>query len=54
MHASVACRRKLIIDWVLSSDLEDATAKEVIFSFEAFGHVSKYFVSPDIFLKKFM
>ncbi|XP_057465873.1 uncharacterized protein LOC130755522 isoform X1 [Actinidia eriantha] len=28
LHASVACRRKLIIDWVLSSDLEDVTAKE--------------------------
>ncbi|GFS29002.1 CTP synthase family protein [Actinidia rufa] len=28
LHASVACRRKLIIDWVLSSDLEDIPAKE--------------------------
>lgn len=28
LHASVACRKKLIIDWVLSSDLEDETAKE--------------------------
>ncbi|CAI9759999.1 unnamed protein product [Fraxinus pennsylvanica] len=28
LHASVACRRKLCINWVPSSDLEDATAKE--------------------------
>ncbi|KAI7999693.1 CTP synthase 1 [Camellia lanceoleosa] len=28
LHASVACHRKLCIDWVLSSDLEDETAKE--------------------------
>lgn len=28
LHASVACHKKLIIDWVLSSDLEDETAKE--------------------------
>nr|XP_043632088.1 CTP synthase-like isoform X2 [Erigeron canadensis] len=26
LHASVACRRKLIINWVSASDLEDATA----------------------------
>ncbi|PON51230.1 CTP synthase [Parasponia andersonii] len=28
LHASVACRRKLIVDWVAAGDLEDATAKE--------------------------
>ncbi|KAA8544662.1 hypothetical protein F0562_019491 [Nyssa sinensis] len=28
LHASVACHRKLIVDWVAASDLEDATAKE--------------------------
>ncbi|KAL2474015.1 CTP synthase family protein [Forsythia ovata] len=28
LHASVACQRKLCINWVPSSDLEDATAKE--------------------------
>ncbi|MGV7462484.1 glutamine amidotransferase-related protein, partial [Mycobacterium kansasii] len=28
LHASVACHRKLIVDWVPASDLEDATAKE--------------------------
>ncbi|CAK9169875.1 unnamed protein product [Ilex paraguariensis] len=28
LHASVACRRKLSVDWVPASDLEDATAKE--------------------------
>lgn len=26
LHASVACRRKLVINWVSASDLEDATA----------------------------
>ncbi|KAK9074924.1 hypothetical protein SSX86_003243 [Deinandra increscens subsp. villosa] len=28
LHASVACRRKLVINWVSASDLEDATAIE--------------------------
>ncbi|XP_068636881.1 uncharacterized protein [Aristolochia californica] len=28
LHASVACRRKLIVEWVPSTDLEDQTAKE--------------------------
>lgn len=28
LHASVACRRKLLINWVSASDLEDATALE--------------------------
>ncbi|GJV68263.1 CTP synthase-like protein [Tanacetum coccineum] len=28
LHASVACRRKLVINWVAASDLEDATAIE--------------------------
>ncbi|XP_020098859.1 CTP synthase-like isoform X1 [Ananas comosus] len=28
LHASVVCRRKLVVDWVPSSDLEDATAEE--------------------------
>ncbi|KAK8923653.1 hypothetical protein KSP39_PZI019070 [Platanthera zijinensis] len=28
LHASVACRRKLIIDWVPSTDLEDTTEQE--------------------------
>lgn len=28
LHASVACRRKLVINWVAASDLEDATATE--------------------------
>ncbi|KAL5732039.1 CTP synthase (glutamine hydrolyzing) [Ranunculus cassubicifolius] len=28
LHASVICHRKLIVEWVAASDLEDATAKE--------------------------
>lgn len=28
LHASVACQKKLVLDWVPSGDLEDATAKE--------------------------
>ncbi|KAG6765543.1 hypothetical protein POTOM_029589 [Populus tomentosa] len=28
LHASVACRRKLVVEWVAAGDLEDATAKE--------------------------
>jgi hypothetical protein len=33
VHASVFNRKKLFVDWVPASDLEDATAKEVIFNF---------------------
>ena len=29
LHASVDCRRKLVVDWVASTDLEDSTAIEV-------------------------
>lgn len=29
MHASVACHRKLCIDWIAASDLEDETSREV-------------------------
>ncbi|KAI4323316.1 hypothetical protein L6164_022931 [Bauhinia variegata] len=28
LHASVACKRKLIVDWVAAGDLEDITAEE--------------------------
>ncbi|KAG6469479.1 hypothetical protein ZIOFF_074201 [Zingiber officinale] len=35
LHASVACRRKLIVDWVPSSDLEETTALEAPDSHEA-------------------
>ncbi|XP_078168921.1 CTP synthase family protein [Carex rostrata] len=28
LHASVACHRKLVVDWVASTDLEDSTAME--------------------------
>ncbi|WCJ28449.1 CTP synthase family protein [Euphorbia peplus] len=28
LHASVACRRKLVVEWVAAGDLEDATAAE--------------------------
>jgi len=33
LHASVACRRKLSVDWVPASDLEDAAEEEVITTF---------------------
>jgi hypothetical protein len=29
LHASVACNRKLIVEWIAAGDLEDITAKEV-------------------------
>lgn len=29
LHASVAQRKKLFVDWIAACDLEDATAKEV-------------------------
>ncbi|CAL9128282.1 unnamed protein product, partial [Musa textilis] len=35
LHASVACRKKLVVDWVLSSDLEETTAKEAPESYKA-------------------
>ncbi|VAH23588.1 unnamed protein product [Triticum turgidum subsp. durum] len=28
LHASVSCRKKLVVDWVASTDLEDSTASE--------------------------
>jgi hypothetical protein len=36
LHASVVCRRKLVVDWVASTDLEESTATEV------FYHLSYY------------
>ncbi|CAL9198030.1 unnamed protein product [Musa hybrid cultivar] len=35
LHASVACQKKLVVDWVPSSDLEETTAKEVPESYKA-------------------
>ncbi|KAM7524764.1 hypothetical protein LguiA_014666 [Lonicera macranthoides] len=35
LHASVACHRKLCVDWVPASDLEDATASENPDSYKA-------------------
>ncbi|XP_074564673.1 uncharacterized protein LOC141821095 isoform X2 [Curcuma longa] len=35
LHASVACRRKLVVDWVPSTDLEEATASEAPTAHEA-------------------
>jgi len=33
LHASVACNRKLVVDWVPAENLEDDTSKEVDRSF---------------------
>ncbi|KAL5226655.1 hypothetical protein ABZP36_014920 [Zizania latifolia] len=35
LHASVDCRRKLVVDWVASADLEDSTALEAPDSYKA-------------------
>ncbi|TVU35937.1 hypothetical protein EJB05_17844, partial [Eragrostis curvula] len=35
LHASVDCRRKLVIDWVASTDLEDSTAIEAPDAYKA-------------------
>ncbi|XP_064957695.1 uncharacterized protein LOC135608571 isoform X1 [Musa acuminata AAA Group] len=35
LHASVACRRKLVVDWVPSSDLEETAAKEAPEAYDA-------------------
>ncbi|KAJ3704140.1 hypothetical protein LUZ61_007845 [Rhynchospora tenuis] len=34
LHASVACRRKLVVDWVASTDLEESTAIEAPEAYE--------------------
>ncbi|XP_073007315.1 uncharacterized protein [Typha latifolia] len=41
LHASVACHRKLVVDWVPSADLEDATAKEAPDAHEAAWNLLK-------------
>lgn len=44
LHASVACHRKLIVDWIPASDLEETTAQEVIqasFSLKIYWLVSE-------------
>ena len=33
LHASVACHKKLIVEWVAASDLEEITAQEVSLAF---------------------
>ncbi|CAD6237846.1 unnamed protein product [Miscanthus lutarioriparius] len=40
LHASVDCRRKLVVDWVASTDLEDSTAIEVWHSSLVFNVLS--------------
>ena len=40
LHASVDCRRKLVVDWVASTDLEDSTAIEVWYSSLVFNVLS--------------
>ncbi|RXH98639.1 hypothetical protein DVH24_010964 [Malus domestica] len=35
LHASVACRRKLVVDWVAAGDLEDVTAEEAPEAYKA-------------------
>jgi hypothetical protein len=37
LHASVACNRKLVVDWVPAGDLEDDTFKEVIIDLSTFA-----------------
>jgi hypothetical protein len=41
VHASVFHRKKLFVDWVPASDLEDTTAKEVCIKFL---HLSLYII----------
>ncbi|THG02935.1 hypothetical protein TEA_013835 [Camellia sinensis var. sinensis] len=41
LHASVACHMKLFIEWIPSSDLEDATAKENPESYKAAWNLLK-------------
>ncbi|KAL6614917.1 hypothetical protein ACP70R_037187 [Stipagrostis hirtigluma subsp. patula] len=41
LHASVDCRRKLVVDWVASTDLEDSTAIEAPDAYEAAWNLLK-------------
>ncbi|KAF3794664.1 CTP synthase 2 [Nymphaea thermarum] len=41
LHASVECSRKLMVEWVAATDLEDATAREDPDAFEAAWNVLK-------------
>lgn len=41
LHASVECAKKLVVDWVASSDLEDATAKRAPSAYEAAWNLLK-------------
>ncbi|XP_008798433.1 CTP synthase isoform X2 [Phoenix dactylifera] len=41
LHASVACRKKLVVDWVPSTDLEDTTAKEAPDAYKAAWNLLK-------------
>ena len=45
MHASVACRRKLVVDWVPSSDLEETAAKEVCPFYSLSSYVGLFYYS---------
>lgn len=41
LHASVECRRKLVVDWVASTDLEDSTKIEAPGAYEAAWNLLK-------------
>ncbi|XP_038987138.1 CTP synthase-like isoform X3 [Phoenix dactylifera] len=41
LHASVACRKKLVVDWVPSTDLEENTAKEAPDAYNAAWNLLK-------------
>ncbi|XP_044468705.1 CTP synthase isoform X1 [Mangifera indica] len=41
LHASVACRRKLIVEWIAAADLEDATAEEAPDAYKAAWNLLK-------------
>ncbi|XP_057517490.1 uncharacterized protein LOC130798492 isoform X1 [Amaranthus tricolor] len=41
LHASVACHRKLILDWVPASDLEDSTKEENLESYKSAWNLLK-------------
>ncbi|OEL18244.1 CTP synthase [Dichanthelium oligosanthes] len=41
LHASVDCRRKLVVDWVASTDLEDSTAIEAPDAYKAAWNLLK-------------
>lgn len=45
LHASVACHKKLVVEWVAASDLEEITAQEVSLVLVSLSVLQLYLIS---------